>query len=85
MKKNNTSFILIFIVLAIFAAVYLVNQKAIFSPKANVDNQNQSTEQNIPVINTSQDLDNQLEDLDKINFDQIDQNINENTVDLNQL
>jgi len=84
--KNSKSIIpIVFIALALLAALYLSQQTTFFSPKATTSYQKYDLNDQVPAVNNLSDLDNQIRELNRINIDQLDQAIDENATDLNNL
>lgn len=86
-KQNNLALLslLVIITVSIIAALYLVNQKANYLPKATVSYDTYQLDETVPVISSYQGLESQLNKLDQINIDQTNPAINGNDTDINNL
>ena len=85
MKNLKGLTLILFVVLALFAALYLSKQTTFFSPKATTSFQQYELDSEVPVVETASDLDQQIQSLEDIDLDQIDEAIRENELDSSNL
>lgn len=82
---NFTPLAIGIVVVVIALALYLVNRKINLVPKATTSLETYEVESQVTEINSTEDLDAQLEKLDKIDVDQINTDIINNETDSNNL
>lgn len=70
---------------AIVGGIYLTQQTTFFAPKATVNTQSyQNIKTEVAPINSPDDLDQQIENLDSLNLNEIDKVLDSNSADANQ-
>jgi len=81
MKNFKGITVVLLILVALFAALYLSKQTTFFSPKATTSYQEYEIPAEVPLVESASDLDQQIQSIDDIDLDQIDQAIRENESD----